>query len=367
MFEAPAGEHAAARRALHETFLDQVRLDDLFDDVALLAERRRDRLEPDRTARIIFADAAQIAPVHRVEAALIDAEPQQRRICRCDADAGQLLDRRKVADPPQQTHRDPRGAACTARDFGRAVGPKVNGEDTGTASDNRREFARLVEHQAKGYAETLAQRPRDQARPRRRGDQRKGREVDADGAGRRSLADNQVELEILHRRIEDLLDRWRQAMDFVDKEDIARLQIGEQRGEIAAALDDRARGGTEPDSHLARNDVRECRLAEARRSGEEDMIERLAPGLRGIDKHAEIVPQLTLSDEFIQCQRPQRGLGIVLLGGNRIDDTRARPGHRTSSCNPSLIRAPGSASLPTSRTAAATSTKATLRRNPSLT
>ena len=53
---------------------------------------------------------------------------------------------------------------------------------------------------------------------------------------RRPLADDQVELEILHRRIEDLLDRRREPVDLVDEQHVARLQVGQQRGEIAGAL-----------------------------------------------------------------------------------------------------------------------------------
>ena len=78
--------------------------------------------------------------------------------------------------------------------------------------------------------------------------------------------DDQVELEVLHRRVEDLLDRRRQPVDLVDEQDVARLQVGQQCGEIAAALDHRARGGTEADAHFAGDDLRERRLAEPRRS-----------------------------------------------------------------------------------------------------
>jgi len=73
-----AGQHAAARCALHEALLKEVRLDDIFDDVALVAERRRDRLDPNRTARIILGNAAQVAPVHSVEEALADEQTRAR-------------------------------------------------------------------------------------------------------------------------------------------------------------------------------------------------------------------------------------------------------------------------------------------------
>ncbi len=117
-----------------------------------------------------------------------------------------------------------------------------------------------------GNAEALAQRAGDQPRAGRRADQGEGRTVDADRPCRRALADDQVELKILHRRIKDLLDRGRQPVDLVDEQDVARLQVGQQCGEVAAALDHRARGRAEANAHFAGDDLRERRLAEPRRS-----------------------------------------------------------------------------------------------------
>ncbi len=91
-----------------------------------------------------------------------------------------------------------------------------------------------------------------------------GGQVDAHAARRRPLADDQVELEILHRRIKDLLDRRLQAVDLVDEQHVARLQVGEDRGEVAGALDHRPGGGAEADAEFARDDLRQRGLAEAR-------------------------------------------------------------------------------------------------------
>ena len=91
------------------------------------------------------------------------------------------------------------------------------------------------------------------------------------------LADDQVELEVLERRVEDLLDRRRQAVDLVDEQDVALLEIGEERGEVAGLGDDRTGGRAEIDAELAGDDLRQRRLAEARRPDEEDVVERLVP------------------------------------------------------------------------------------------
>src|SRR6266550_5722157 len=68
------GQHAAARGALQEALLQQIGLDDLFEDVALIAERRRHRLDADSAAAVMLGDRAEVAAVHRIEAAMIDFE-----------------------------------------------------------------------------------------------------------------------------------------------------------------------------------------------------------------------------------------------------------------------------------------------------
>jgi glycerol-3-phosphate dehydrogenase len=91
-------------------------------------------------------------------------------------------------------------------------------------------------------AETVAQRIGEQAEPRRRADQRELRQLDLHRARRRDLADDQVELEILHRRIEHLLHGRAEAVDLVDEQHVALFQIGEQRREVAGLGDHRAGG-----------------------------------------------------------------------------------------------------------------------------
>ena len=53
----------------------------------------------------------------------------------------------------------------------------------------------------------------------------------------RALADDDVEEEVLHRRIEHLLDLVVEAVDLVDEEDVALLEVREDGGEVARAGD----------------------------------------------------------------------------------------------------------------------------------
>ncbi len=89
----------------------------------------------------------------------------------------------------------------------------------------------------------------------------KRREIDLHRARRRPLADDEVELEVLHRRIKDFLHRRVEPVDLVDEQHVARLEIGEQRGEIAGLGDHRTGGGAEIDAQFARHDLRQRGLA----------------------------------------------------------------------------------------------------------
>ena len=112
-----------------------------------------------------------------------------------------------------------------------------------------------------------------------------------------------------------------------------------------------------PDPHLARDDLRQGRLAEPRRPEKQHVVERFAARFGGLDEDAQIVAQLALADELVEGQRPDRGLGGVLLGAFGGDDARRGLAHTAtalmaaSSCSPARISASTAAPLPSRRDA----------------
>jgi hypothetical protein len=141
------------------------------------------------------------------------------------------------------------------------------------------------------------------------------------------LADRDRQLAVLHRRVEGLLERAREPVDLVDEEDGARLERGEKGRDVALALERRARGLDERDSELGRDDLRERRLAEPRRPCEQDVVERLAPRRRRLDRDGELLAHRLLADEVLEPAWAQRALELVLLRQHvrRLD---ARVRHR---------------------------------------
>ena len=115
-----------------------------------------------------------------------------------------------------------------------------------------------------------------------------------------TLSDHDVDLAVLHRRVEDLLDGRVQAMDLVDEEDVPRLQVGQQGREVAAALDHRPRGLAKARPHLVRDDVSEGGLAKAGGTEDEHVVEGVAARARRLDEETELLADGGLADVLVE-------------------------------------------------------------------
>src|ERR1700733_12922392 len=138
------------------------------------------------------------------------------------------------------------------------------------------------------------------ARARRRADERERRQVERDHARARPLADRDRQTTVLHRRVERLLERARQAMDLIHEEHAARLERREEGGDVSLSLE-RGAGG-----------LHERGLAEARWTGQQQVIECVAARPRRLDRDRELLAQRLLSDEVLQTPRAKRAIELVL-------------------------------------------------------
>src|SRR5262245_24774368 len=285
MAEGVRRQQPTARSALQETPLDQEGLDNFFDCVARLRQRRRYGLDSNRTTAVVLRDRNEVAPVHGIEPGGIDLELDQRAVGGDPIDRGCARDQRKVTHPAQQPAGNARRAARPAGDLVRAVGGHADAEHARAAVDDLFELTFGIKIESHWDAEAVTQRISEQTGAGGRTDQRKGGEIDLDRARGGSLADDEVELKVLHRRIEDLLDRRIEPMDLVDEKDIAFFEIRQQSRKIAGLGDHRSRRGTEIHAKLARHDLCERRLAEAGGTDKQHVIERLAPHARRLDEY----------------------------------------------------------------------------------
>ncbi len=137
----------------------------------------------------------------------------------------------------------------------------------------------------------------------------------------RAGADQDVHAEILQRRVEHLLHVGQQAVDLVDEEDLARLDVAEDAGEIELLLQNRAGGLLEADAQLRGDDGGERGLAQARRAVEQHVIHGLAALARGFDGDGEVLLQLGLAGEIGQPPRAKRRFELPIVF---LDDRRKR-------------------------------------------
>ena len=142
-----------------------------------------------------------------------------------------------VADAAEDPVRDPRRSARPAGDLVGGIAVDVDAEDPRAPADDRAELGGRVEVEPEREAEAVAQRRRQQAGARRRADERERRQVERQRARGGPLADDDVEPEVLERRVEDLLDRPVQPVDLVDEEHVVRLERGQDRRDVALALE----------------------------------------------------------------------------------------------------------------------------------
>ena len=130
--------------------------------------------------------------------------------------------------------------------------------------------------------EPLAKRRAQQTRTRGRADQRERRKLQRHHTGAGPLADRDRQASVLHRRIERLLQSSRKPVDLVDEEHRPLVERGQERRHVALSLQRRAGCLDELHVQLGRDDLCQRGLAESGRSGEQHMVERLAPaGSRG--------------------------------------------------------------------------------------
>ena len=181
-------------------------------------------------------------------------------------------------------------------------------EDARGALDDRDEVGGVVVVEAGDEAEAVAQRAGDETGARGGADEREARQLEADRPRRRALADHDVELEVLHRRVEHLLDRPREAVDLVDEQHVAVVEVGEDGGEVTGALERGAARDAQADVHLGGDDPRQRGLAEARRAREQQVVDGLAAAARGAEQDLEVLLQPRLADELVEPARPERDL-----------------------------------------------------------
>src|SRR6266446_4124441 len=149
-------------------------------------------------------------------------------------------------------------------------------------------------------------RSRDLAGASGRSDQREAAQIQTVRPGAGPLTDDDVELEVLHRGIEDFLDIGLEPMNLVDEKHIAEFEVCQNRSQITLHLDQRAGGRTESCPHFVGNNGSECRLTQPGRTVQKNVVERLTALARGLDGYVEVVLNRLLANVLRNPPRTKR-------------------------------------------------------------
>ena len=199
----------------------------------------------------------------------------------------------------------------------------LHAEDPGRPPHDGGEVVLSVEVQAVRHAEAVPQRAADPAGARRGADDGERLEAEPEAPRAGPLADHHVQRVVLHRRVEDLLDRAVEAVDLVDEQDVPLVQRGQDRGQVARALHCRPAGVADVDPELPRDDRGQRGLAEARRAVQEDVVRGLAPALGRLEQNREAGLDLPLADVLVQRPRAERALDRDVRGVGGIGREQA--------------------------------------------
>ncbi|EEZ75249.1 hypothetical protein NEILACOT_04699 [Neisseria lactamica ATCC 23970] len=190
-------------------------------------------------------------------------------------------------------------------------------------ADDGGEVAVFVKLKAGDDAEAVAQRIGQHTGAGGRADEREGRQVDFDGTGGGSFAYHNVEPVVFERGIEDFFDNGAEAVDFVDKQYVVRIKIGQKGGEVAGAFEDGAAGLAQIYAQFFGDDVRQCGFTQPRRAEEQDVVERFAALFGGLDEDGELLFGFMLPDVVVQCFGTEGAFEQFFLCGSGLGGNNA--------------------------------------------
>ena len=121
-------------------------------------------------------------------------------------------------------------------------------------------------------------------------------------------------------------------MNLVDEEDVALFERRQDADEILGLLQRRSAGRAKVRAELARDESGQRRLAEARRTVEQHVLERFAAPLGGVDRDAQIFDDPFLPDVFVERARPKARAVELVFDRVRGSTMRGRSGAAADRC-----------------------------------
>ena len=250
-------------------------------------------------------DGGQEFVVDFVEAVFVDVESFEGGEGDGTVDGAVAHDLCEVADASEEGVGDA-GRASAAEGYlhGGVVGDG-GAEEAGGAEEDASEDVVVVVLEVEGYAESGAEGGGEQAGAGGGADEGEGLEGELDGACAGAFVDHDVDAVVLHGGVEVFFDDGREAVDFVDEEDVVFFERCEYSGQVAGFVEDGAGGDFHAHAELVGDDAGEGCLAQARGAEEQDVVEGLAAHACGLDKDAEVGDDFVLAVEILKGEGSQ--------------------------------------------------------------
>jgi len=163
------------------------------------------------------------------------------------------------------------------------------------------------------HLEAVAHRAGQHAAARRGADEREPLEVHRDGPRAHPLTQHDVDAEVLHGGVDELLHHARHPVDLVDEQHRTRLEVREEREQVGRLRERGAAGHLDARAQFVREHGRERGLAQARRTVEEDVSEWFFQLFGSADGDLQSLRDLPLTDHFLEQLRAQRRIERLVL------------------------------------------------------
>ena len=242
--------------------------------------------------------------IERVEAEGVDAEDVEGLVDDRRGESAISANLGVVACAHEQPVGHARRAAGATGDGGQRVVVGLERKALRRPVQDLREFFGGIELEVKLQAEAVAQRGGQHPRARGRADEGESVECEVDRTSAEPAFDGEVDAEVFHGRIDELLDHAGEAMDLVDEQDLARFHVGQEGHQVSLLDDGRAGRDAHVGPHFVRDHVGEGGFSQAGRSVEQDVLERFAALLGGVHRDDELLAQRLLSRHLGQTRGP---------------------------------------------------------------
>src|SRR5919106_225146 len=251
------GGHSASWGSLEEAELEEERLVDLLQGSRVLADGGGEGRESNRSSPESLHQSRQDGEVDAVEPLLVHLEQGQGigRGFLCHSPVTSNLG--VVADPTEEPVGDTRGPPGPPSDLPRSTLVHLHLQDARGTPNHQSQLVVIVVVETWREPEALTERQGDEARPCGGGNEGEPWQIEPDRPGRWSPTDYDVQLEVLEGRVHHLLDRPWHAVDLIDEEHVALLEVREDSRQVRRSLQRRTGRVSEAPPQLVRHDAGE--------------------------------------------------------------------------------------------------------------